>query len=819
MAAVNIKAFRGTVPRIGSRLLQPNQAATADNCKLTSGNLEPLKGLQLTHTSQLADIQTAYFWRAIINSRVEDNWLVWNSDVDIVKSLIPNDPLQRFYFSSDAFEPRMSTYPLAINTLPYPTAWYALGVAAPSVAPTVAVTAQPVGSIDITDGGEAYESAPTVTFSSGTAAGTAIISGELLSITLTDAGSSYETAPSVIIKGKGGFAATAKAIIDETAGTVTSIEIVTKGTGFTEAPTITFTGGGGPGAAATAKISGKVVRVEITTAGSYTTAPTVTFSGGNATTQATGVVFFESPVSRAYAYTYVTALGEESPPSPPSVVIDGSQNGTWALSGMQTAPPNTGTVSAATSIGNAQVRVTLNTTFGLTQYDMITFAAVEGMTSLNGTFRIQSLGPTANTLVVNLDTAQTYTTAGSWSKDAPHNTTSMVKRIYRTVGTGGDFLFVAEIDVATTTYTDAVAPDDLGEILPTADSQITPKNLTSLTSLPNGCLVGIAGNEVCFSDPYQPYSWPLRNRYTFSGVGVDLVAAGNSVIVLTDTFPILFTGSDPEAMSPSVMQTYAPCASKRGVVDVGGGCMYPSYDGLWIAAPGRVDKLTARLYREEEWRTLNPTSFVAGFSDGQYYAGYTANNSKFIFVYDTAENDSVIRVEQDASHLLRNDTDGELYLVFGDKVYKWDGNPNQRYTSDWVSSEMQMPMPMNFSVAQVHGAFSQIVPPDTSVLQANQAIFGDVDLVGGELNGNSLLEVTINGSKLQLYSPATEGKVQFTLYKDGQPSFTTNVLSSEPFRLPADCACEVYQVGINTTIPIYNVTIADSVVELAQAST
>jgi hypothetical protein len=140
MTAVNIKAFRGAVPRIGQRLLQPNQAAVADNCKLTSGNLEPLNGLLLTHTSQLADIQSAYFWRAIINSRPQDNWLVWNSDVDVVKSLIPNDPLQRFYFSGAAFEPRMSTYPLAIDSLPYPTAWYALGVAAPSTAPTVTPT-------------------------------------------------------------------------------------------------------------------------------------------------------------------------------------------------------------------------------------------------------------------------------------------------------------------------------------------------------------------------------------------------------------------------------------------------------------------------------------------------------------------------------------------------------------------------------------------------------------------------------------------------------------------------------------------------------
>jgi hypothetical protein len=670
MAAVNIKAFRGTIPRIGSRLLQPNQASIADNCKLTSGNLEPLKGLQLTHTSQLADIQTAYFWRAIINSRVEDNWLVWGSDVDIVKSLIPNDPEQRIYFSSDAFEPRMTTFTRAINTQPYPTAWYALGVVAPS------------------------------------------------------------------------------------------------------------------------------------------TAPTVTPTGGSGTLE-----------SRAYAYTYVTALGEESPPSPPSTVTDGYPDATWALSDLQTAPPNTGTVTAASDIGNEQVRVTLNTTFGLSQFDTITFAAVEGMTDLNGTFRIQALGPTANTLVVNLNTAQTYTTGGSWTKAAPHNTTGMTKRIYRTVGTGGDFLFVAEIAVATTTYSDTVGADDLGEILPTADSLLPPKNMIALTSLPNGCLVGISGNEVCFSDPYLPYSFPLRNRYTFSGVGVDLVAAGNSVIVLTDNFPILFTGSDPEAMSPSVMQTYAPCATKRGVVDVGGGCMFPSYDGLWIAAPGRVEKLTAKLYREEEWRTLNPASFVAGFSDGQYYAGYTTDSSKFIFVYDTAENDSVVRVEQDASYLLRNDTDGELYLALGNKVYQWDGNANQRYSSDWVSSEMQLPMPMNFSVAQVHGAFTAIQPPDTSVLLANEAIFGSVDLVGGELNGNSVLALEVNGSNLQLYQAVVPAKAQFTLFKDGEPIYTVGLTSSEPFRLPASTPSEVYQVGVNTSIPIYNVTIADSVAELAQAST
>jgi hypothetical protein len=670
MTAINIKAFQGAVPRIGLRLLKPNQAAVADNCKLTSGNLEPLRGPQVVHTSQLANIQTAYYWRAIVNNRAEDNWLVWDSDVDVVKSLVPNDAQQRIYFSSAVFEPRMTTFSLATATLPYPTAWYALGVAAPSTAPSVAA------------------------------------------------------------------------------------------------------------------------------------------SGGSGVAD-----------SRAYAYTFVTQFGEESPPSPPSGVVDSYINATWSLSSLQTAPPNTGSVAGAESIGNEQVRVTLNTTFGLAQFDTITFSSVGGMTSLVGSFRIESLGPTANTLVVNLDTDQVYTSGGSWGKNAPHNTSGMTKRIYRTVGTGGDFLFVAEVSVATTTYTDAVAPDDLGEILPTADSLVPPKNLISLTSLPNGCLVGISGNEICFSDPYLPYSWPLRNRYTISGIGVDLVAAGNSVVVLTDTFPILFTGSDPEAMSPAVMQTYAPCATKRGVVDVGGGAMYPSYDGLWLATPGRVEKLTQRLFREEEWRQLNPQSFVAGFSAGKYYAKYAFSDTPYIWVFDTAEATGVVRVEQNASYLLRSDTDGELYIALDDKVYRWDSDDSQRYVSDWVSAEVQLPMPVSFSVAQIHGAFSAIRPPDTSVQDANSLIIGNIDAVGGALNANSVLSLEINGSNLRQAAPVTAAIVQFTLYRAGDPIYTVGVGSSEPFRLPASKPNEVYQIGLNTTIPIYNVTISDSVAELAQAST
>ena len=56
MVAINIKAFRGQVPRMSDRLLQPNQATRAMNCKLTSGRLDPLRGLSLEATVQLSRI-------------------------------------------------------------------------------------------------------------------------------------------------------------------------------------------------------------------------------------------------------------------------------------------------------------------------------------------------------------------------------------------------------------------------------------------------------------------------------------------------------------------------------------------------------------------------------------------------------------------------------------------------------------------------------------------------------------------------------------------------------------------------------------------
>ena len=671
MVAINIKAFRGQVPRMSDRLLQPNQATRAMNCKLTSGRLDPLRGLGLEATIQRPLIRTLFRYRHFINGSPEDRWLTFPNDVDVVDSPLANDPRGRIFYTSESHEPRMATYDEIVTALPLPSNWFALGVPNPTQAPSASV------------------------------------------------------------------------------------------------------------------------------------------SGGTAPEE-----------SRAYAYTFVTALGEESGPSPASALTTGNANGTWNLSNLQTAPPSNGTITAAAANTptTGVVRVTFNTTFGLAPFDTITIAGVVGMTSLNGTHRIQAVN--GNQVDIVLSTSQTYTSGGTWTRNAALNTTGMTKRIYRSAGLEGQFLFVAEIPVANTTYADTTPGTGLGEAMPTLHTLPPPKNLTGLISLPNGCLAGIAGNELCFSDPYMPYSWPQRNRYSFSGRGVALAPAGSSVIVLTDTFPILFTGTDPESMSPSVMETYAPCVSKRGTVYVGGGCIYPSFDGLWLAAPGRVENLTKRLYREQEWALLNPESFDAEFYDGQYVGAYrTVTGTNRFLILDVAESDSVVEVDEWADALHRNEYDGHLYLSQGNQIFRWDANLGRAYSPDWISMTYQMPRPTNFAVAQVHADFEALVPVDDSITQANEALItAGPDAVAGHLNGMELLSMEINGSFIVPNMPNLLKKVQFTLYADGEPVFTKAVTSSTPFRLPGGYRSEVFNVGLDSSVPTYTITIAESTVELAQAS-
>lgn len=692
MAAISFKVFRGTVPRRSERLLSPNYAQQATNCKITSGALDPLSGPQLASIIG-REIATMYRYRYFLNGEPVDNWLTFPYDADICLSPLSNDERGRVYFTSESHEPRYTSAALALTTPPYPTAHRPLGIFNP------------------------------------------------------------ETAP---------------------------------GWGY------------GPGDT----------------------------NGGSGATE-----------TRFYAVTYVLATGEESGPSPASAARTDFINGSWAvlirdvplrLNGGQN-DGGTSDLSAFTSVGSGKYSITIKQPYGIRAGDVlvfsnITYVATSGNRDLAGAHRVLEASKSGADTVVTIELpfpqeTPTFDATTTWERESKYDIAGMKRRIYRSVGTSGNFAFVAEIDAFSISYADSIASTLVTDPIETLETLPPPGTMHSMISLPNGCLAGIAGNEVCFSHPYRNYDWPLKNRYSFSGVGIALVPAGTSVMLLTDGFPILFTGTDPEAMSPSVMETYAPCVSKRGVSNVGGGALYPSYDGLYLIAPGVANNITRSLYREDEWRAINPETFNATFHGGQYYATHDHPLGQRIFVLDVGEPDSSLEVLQDATELYSNNYDGRLYLAKGGNIYLFDEDEENTYMADWVSPDVQIGKPTNFSWAQIHADFDDIVPVDSSNDDRNRALMAlGADAVGGDMLSFEFLGFEISGDNLIQPRPVTEKKVQFTLYKHGAPVFTKDVTSTKPFRLPAGYKAEVQSVGVSGSVRIHSVTVAESTAELQGAS-
>lgn len=126
--------------------------------------------------------------------------------------------------------------------------------------------------------GYAFATAPDITISgNGGAVVQARMSYRLTAITLLSGGSDYVAPPDVIISG-GGALSSALAVAEIQDGMVTRISVSNSGDGFTSIPELKLAGGGGRGAIATAALSGRVVGVDITSAGTYSSTPSITFS-------------------------------------------------------------------------------------------------------------------------------------------------------------------------------------------------------------------------------------------------------------------------------------------------------------------------------------------------------------------------------------------------------------------------------------------------------------------------------------------------------------------------------------------------------------
>jgi hypothetical protein len=302
------------------------------------------------------------------------------------------------------------------------------------------------------------------------------------------------------------------------------------------------------------------------------------------------------------------------------------------------------------------------------------------------------------------------------------------KRIYR--AQRGVYLFVAEVAAATTTYTDAVTSDILGEPCPSVNWDTPSDAMYALKAGPNGMMAALDGYTVRLSEPFRPHAWPMDYAQTVEFPGVGIGQFAQSFVILTTGYPFILTGSHPSNVSMAPAKFYQPCLSKRSIVSAAGDVIWASPDGLVSLGGSGENNLTEAVFTPDQWRVLRPETMRGSWHEGWYVGSYDPGTGRRSFMFRPATQEWVDLPSLAIDGFYRDTVGDALYVLVDDTVKKFRaGAP---LVPRWKSNKQTTSL-MDFVAARVTGTYP----------------------------------------------------ITFRLYRDGNLLYTNVVTSDEPFKLPA----------------------------------
>ena len=414
------------------------------------------------------------------------------------------------------------------------------------------------------------------------------------------------------------------------------------------------------------------------------------------------------------------------------------------------------------------------------------------------------------------------------------------KRIYR-LNTGSSdsvYQFLAEVAIGTTTYADSTLDQNLGEALETAAWIAPPSGMKGIIALPNGILAGFVDNIVCFCEPYYPHAWPVAYQVTLDFPIVAIGAYGTSVVAATVANPYVIYGSTPGAMQASKIPEFHGCVSKRGLVSLRSGVVFPTSNGLVLVNnPNAATKITEAIMSRDEWQALYPDTIVAAVHDGRYFAWYETGLVNGVmtgggFVLDPDNIGAGITKLNFLARAAHTDHEtGKLYVLTDSSgtnlIRQWEGSTS-KLDLDWKSKPFVLREPVNMAFARVSADFSQNLTADESAaceserstaLSTNQATIDAGDILGAvgdapigeyELAGDNLVDVP---------SCDPSQSMAFTLYAADEQGvmverLSKTITSNRAFSLPRGYESTEFQVRAVGQIPIKEIALATSEEEL-----
>jgi hypothetical protein len=870
MAGIKITNFLGIAPKLSPELIGAQFAQTAVNLNPYSGDLLPYRtSKEVDNTNRGAGVKTIYPMRDPNNATV-NKWLSWTSDVDIAVPTTLDEEEQRIYYTGDGV-PKVTDYSLAVSGAgPYPVSAgnYDLGLPLPTTKPSASATAfsEKTTSTVARDGNGVATVVTSVahglevgsrvnisqlTYRTGTYARTA----STVTVTLNSHG--YETGAQLFMS----FEPWQTGTISNQNGLVQSNTYAITNTG-----TNTFTfedpNNNGNTAAGTYDVyvglyDFNVVNAEIVTVPDSTTF-TVASAGPKTSTitATTGKVNLAGTVqSRKYVYTWITPWGEESIPSEPSDAVYVREGQTVTVSGLPTAKPSGNNFIRGFRLYRTVVSASQGTQYFLlkTVYftNAMTFAArtsnvvtakfqhphnlvvgskikITGTafggtpdTSFNVTDGTVVSAPDKYTITYNAagsDKANTATSAGTlfWDVTEPGKTTY---RYYESSTFTDDFKVSGLVFILDSLYADA--PDG---------------NMQGLTMAHNNILVGFVQNEVCFSDPGRPWSWPLRYRIVVEHKIVAVTAVGGAIFVLTTEYPYRIYGDNPAQMAATRFDIPMPCTSKRGVVNMGYGVLYPTYGGIALIGSDTGAVLaTKSIHDRDTWtEACDPSTAVAKFFNNKYFMSHSTGS--MLFERDDQIGGIMVTTPTKFNAAYYDARYDKFYYATADggELYEWDAVGQPLLPTEWKSKVFINKEYTNIGAARVvadfsadQASFDAIVAFNAVVVTHNTEMWSlsaDLGTLNGQLSytdpvttaytivDNSIGLSLVNGDVRTQYTLEVVGsyEISFRLWANKVLVADVVISDSEIFRLPTGYKSDTFEVAVSGSARIRAIHLADT---------
>ncbi len=276
------------------------------------------------------------------------------------------------------------------------------------------------------------------------------------------------------------------------------------------------------------------------------------------------------------------------------------------------------------------------------------------------------------------------------------------KRIYRSAtGTNTTELqFIAEITIATTTYNDTTLTSNLGAVSQTRLWTAPPDGIKGLCVMANEICCAFIDNTVRMSVPGVPYAWPVSYAYTFDSPVIGIKPFGQSLLVCCKRGNYVLTGVDPSQMAQSEAKGTGSCLSKRGMVGMDDGVVFPSSRGLEYVGSKGILLLTDGGFDERTWAAYAPATFTSVALDNRYIAFFDTGSKQAALVFTFGKLPSVVEVAQYASAVFQEKGTGKLFIVQSNvNIRKWDAGSAATWT--WRSKQFRTSRLENFAVAKV----------------------------------------------------------------------------------------------------------------------